>query len=147
MPLPPWASSKDLEALMAEHVGLQKGRIDLAVVSTAKYFIPMLLVRFGKLFKGIDIQLNIDNRENMLGLLARNEADLVVMGRAPANLDCEAIPFATNPLAIVSAPDHTLVRRKQLPFSALGNTALWCARKARAPARPWSACLPSTRRH
>jgi DNA-binding transcriptional LysR family regulator len=83
---------KDLEALMAEHVGLKKGRIDLAVVSTAKYFIPMLLVRFGKLFQGIDIQLKIDNRENILGLLARNEADLVVMGRAPGNLDCEATP-------------------------------------------------------
>ena len=112
---------KDLEALMAEHVGLKKGRIDLAVVSTAKYFIPMLLVRFGKLFQGIDIQLKIDNRENILGLLARNEADLVVMGRAPANLDCEATSFATNPLAIVAAPDHILVRRKNLPFSTLGE--------------------------
>ena len=112
---------KDLEALMAEHVGLKKGRIDLAVVSTAKYFIPMLLVRFNKLFKGIDIQLKIDNRENILGLLARNEADLVVMGRAPADMDCEATPFATNPLAIVAAPDHVLVRRKNLPFTVLGE--------------------------
>ncbi|MBH2010904.1 MAG: LysR family transcriptional regulator, partial [Xanthomonadaceae bacterium] len=48
---------KDLEALMAEHVGMKKGRIDLAVVSTAKYFVPMLLVRFRKLHPGIDIQL------------------------------------------------------------------------------------------
>ncbi len=112
---------KDLEAQMADHVGLKKGRIDLAVVSTAKYFIPMLLVQFGKLFDGINVQLKIDNRENILGLLARNEADLVVMGRAPADLDCEAIPFATNPLAIVAAPDHPLARRKQLPFSALGD--------------------------
>jgi DNA-binding transcriptional LysR family regulator len=110
---------KDLEAQMADHVGLKKGRIDLAVVSTAKYFIPMLLVQFGKLFDGINVQLKIDNRENILGMLARNEADLVVMGRAPGDLDCEAIPFATNPLAIVAAPDHPLARRKQLPFSAL----------------------------
>ena len=112
---------KDMEALMAEHVGMKKGRIDLAVVSTAKYFIPMLLVRFGKLFPGIDIQLRIDNRENILGLMARSEADLVVMGRAPGNMDCEAAPFATNPLSIVAAPDHALVRRKCLPFSALGE--------------------------
>ena len=111
---------KNLEALMAEHVGLKNGRIDLAVVSTSKYFVPMLLVRFGKLFQGIDVQLKIDNRESILGLLARNEADLVVMGRAPANLDCEAIPFASNPLAMVAAPDHILARRKQLPFSSLG---------------------------
>ncbi len=112
---------KDLEAQMADHVGLKKGRIDLAVVSTAKYFIPMLLVQFGKLFEGINVQLKIDNRENILGMLARNEADLVVMGRAPGDLDCEAIPFATNPLAIVAPPDHPLARRKQLPFSALAD--------------------------
>lgn len=112
---------KDMEALMAEHVGMKQGRIDLAVVSTAKYFIPMLLVRFGKLFQGIDIHLKIDNRENILGLLARNEADLVVMGRAPANLDCEATPFATNPQAFVAAPGHALVRRKHLPFSVLAD--------------------------
>lgn len=112
---------KDLEAQMAEHVGLSQGRIDLAVVSTAKYFIPMLLVRFGKLFPGIQVQLQIDNRVNVLGLLARNDADLVVMGRAPSDLDCLATPFATNPLTIVAAPEHALVRRKNLPFSALAD--------------------------
>lgn len=112
---------KDLEAQMADHIGLKKGRIDLAVVSTAKYFIPMLLVQFGKLFDGINVQLQIDNRENVLGLLARNEADLVVMGRTPSDMDCEASAFASNPLAIVAAPNHAMVRRKQLPFSALAD--------------------------
>ena len=112
---------RDLEAQMADHIGLKKGRIDLAVVSTAKYFIPMLLVQFGRLFEGVTVQLQIDNRENVLGLLARNEADLVVMGRAPKELDCEATPFASNPLGIVAAPNHALVRRRQLPFSALGD--------------------------
>jgi DNA-binding transcriptional LysR family regulator len=112
---------KDLEAAMAEHVGLKKGRIDLAVVSTSKYFIPMLLMRFGSLFPGVDVQLRIDNRENILGLLTRFEVDLVVMGRAPADLDVEATPFATNPMAMLAAPSHPLVRRKQLPFSALAE--------------------------
>jgi DNA-binding transcriptional LysR family regulator len=112
---------KDLEAHMADHVGLKQGRIDLAVVSTAKYFMPMLLVQFGKLFAGIKVQLRIDNRENVLGMLSRSEVDLVVMGRVPAEMDCEAIAFASNPLAIVAAPDHALARRKNLPFSALAE--------------------------
>lgn len=112
---------KDLEAQMADHIGLKKGRIDLAVVSTAKYFIPMLLVQFGKLFDGIHVQLQIDNRENVLGLLERNEADLVVMGRTPSDMDCEATAFASNPLAIVAAPKHALVRRKKLPFAELAE--------------------------
>jgi len=110
---------KDLEASMADHVGTKKGRIDLAVVSTAKYFVPMLLVRFSQLLPGIEIKLRIDNRENILGMLARSEIDLVIMGRAPNTLDCEATPFATNPLAIVSAPDHPLSRRKRLSIDAL----------------------------
>lgn len=113
------AQLKDIEAIMAEHVGIRKGRIDLAVVSTAKYFVPMLLVRFGKLYPGIEVKLNIDNRDTILGLLGRNEVDLVVMGRAPNTLDCEATAFATNPLAIVSAPDHPLSRRKRLAFEML----------------------------
>lgn len=112
---------KDLEAVMAEHVGMKKGHIHLAVVSTAKYFVPMLLVRFSKLYPGVDVTLSIDNRENVLGMLARNEADLVVMGRAPKSLDCEAVPFATNPLGIVCAPDHALSRRKHLSFNTLAD--------------------------
>ena len=115
------AHLKNLEAVMAEHVGIQKGRINLAVVSTAKYFMPMLLVRFNKLYPGVEIALSIDNRENVLGMLSRNEADLVVMGRAPQNLDCNAAAFATNPLSIVAAPDHALSRRKHLPFSAVAE--------------------------
>jgi len=110
---------KDLEASMAEHVGMKKGRIELAVVSTAKYFVPMLLVRFAQLLPGIDVKLHIDNRENILGMLSRSEIDLVIMGRAPNTLDCEATPFATNPLAIVCAPDHPLARRKRLSIDAV----------------------------
>ena len=110
---------KNLEATMAEHVGVRKGRFELAVVSTAKYFVPMLLVRFGKLLPGIDVTLRIDNRENILGMLARNEVDLVVMGRVPKTLDCEATAFATNPMGIVCAPDHPLSRRKRIQFEML----------------------------
>jgi DNA-binding transcriptional LysR family regulator len=110
---------KDLEACMAEHVGMKKGRIELGIVSTAKYFVPMLLVRFAKLMPGIDVVLHIENREKILGMLARNELDLVIMGRAPANLDCEATPFASNPMGIVAPPDHPLSRRKRLAFDTL----------------------------
>ncbi|MBK9238620.1 MAG: LysR family transcriptional regulator [Rhodoferax sp.] len=117
------AQLKNLEALMAEHVGVKKGRFELAVVSTAKYFVPMLLVRFGKLLPGIDVTLRIDNRENILGMLSRNEVDLVIMGRAPNTLDCEATPFATNPMGIVCAPDHPLSRRKRVQFEMLKEYA------------------------
>ena len=110
---------KDLEASMAEHAGSRKGRIDLAIVSTVKYFVPMLLVRFSKLLPGIEVTLKIDNRENILAMLARNEVDLVIMGRPRGALECESTPFATNPLGLVCAPGHPLSLRKRLALESL----------------------------
>ena len=110
---------QDLEAAMAAHVGLEHGRLEIAVVSTAKYFVPMLLIRFGELHAGIEVTLKVDNREKVVGLLARNEVDMVVMGRAPEGLDCRAKPFATNPLAVVAAPSHRLAKRRRMRFDAV----------------------------
>ncbi len=117
------ADLHELESLMAAYAGAKKGRFVLAVVSTAKYFVPMLLVRFGQLFPDIEVALHIENRENVLGLLARNEADLVIMGRAPANLATEAVAFATNPMGIIAPPQHALAGRARIPFAQLAEHA------------------------
>jgi DNA-binding transcriptional LysR family regulator len=52
-------------------------------------------------------------------MLARNEVDLVIMGRVPQEMACDATPFVTNPMAIVSSPNHPLSRRKRLAFKEL----------------------------
>lgn len=112
---------KDMEAQMADFIGLKQGRIDLAVVTTSKYFMPMLLVHFSKANPGIEIALKIENRTNVLGLLERFETDLVVMGRAPAHLECVATPFASNPLGIVASSEHPLSQRKGLRLQDLAG--------------------------
>ena len=117
------AELHELESLMAEYAGAQKGRIALAVVSTAKYFVPMLLMRFSRLYPDIEVRLHIENRESVLGMLERSEADLVIMGRAPRNMTTQAAAFATNPMAIVAAPSHALAGRENLPFSVLADYA------------------------
>ena len=117
------AELHELESVMAEYAGAQKGRIALAVVSTAKYFVPMLLMRFSRLYPDIEVRLHIENRESVLGMLERSEADLVIMGRAPRNMTTQAAAFATNPMAIVAAPSHALAGRKNLPFSVLADYA------------------------
>jgi LysR family transcriptional regulator, low CO2-responsive transcriptional regulator len=113
---------KDLTQLddaMAERRGLHRGRLDLAVVTTAKYFVPMLLVRFRKKFPKIEIGLQVHNRQAILPLLARNEVDLIVMGRAPEGIDCISLPFATNPLAVIAPPTHPLSRRRGIDLRVL----------------------------
>ena len=109
----------ELDNVMAERRGAYRGRIELAIVTTAKYFVPMLLVRFRKKFPKIEIGLRVHNREAILQLLARNEVDLIMMGRVPDEIECVAAPFATNPLGVVSAPDHPLSRRRNIDLRAL----------------------------
>lgn len=113
------AQLKQLEDAMAERRGLKKGRVELAIVSTAKYFVPMLLVLFRKKFPDIEVVLQIHNRESIMNLLTRNEIDLVIMGHTPDTIDCAATVFATNPMGIISAPGHPLSRRRHAPFSIL----------------------------
>src|SRR5665647_3764703 len=115
------AQLKQLDDAMAERRGIRKGRVQLAMVSTAKYFMPMLLVRFRKKFPDIEVSLQIHNRENIMQLLMRNEADVVIMGRAPDTIECVATAFATNPLGIISSPEHPLSRRRNAPLSILND--------------------------
>ncbi|WP_420475155.1 LysR family transcriptional regulator [Noviherbaspirillum sp. ST9] len=115
------AQLKQLDDAMAERRGIKKGRVELAIVSTAKYFVPMLLVRFRRRFPDIDVVLRVHNRESVMNLLNRNEVDLAIMGRAPDTLDCIATAFADNPLGIVSAPEHSLSRRRRASPTVLAD--------------------------
>jgi LysR family transcriptional regulator, low CO2-responsive transcriptional regulator len=109
----------ELDDVMAERRGAYRGRIELAIVTTAKYFVPMLLVRFRRKYPKIEIGLRVHNREAILQLLARNEVDLIMMGRVPDEIECVAAPFATNPLGIVGAPEHPLSRRRNIDVRTL----------------------------
>jgi DNA-binding transcriptional LysR family regulator len=113
------ARLKELDDRLAGHRGLKTGKVDLAVVSTAKYFMPMLLVRFRRMHPDIAISLQIHNRESMMKLLARNEVDLIIMGRVPEAMECSSTEFATNPMGVVCAPNHPLSRRRGADFSVL----------------------------
>lgn len=111
------AQLKDLDDTFSAHRALRRGTVDLAVVTTAKYFVPMLLVAFRRKFPGVEVKLRLENREGVVELLTRNETDLIVMGRAPDEVACTATPFATNPMGIVCAPQHPLSRRRAAPLS------------------------------
>jgi len=113
------ARLKELDDRVAGHLGLKKGKVDLAVVSTAKYFMPMLLMRFRSMYPDIGISLQLHNRESMMRLLARNEVDLIIMGRTPGTMDCSSTEFATNPMGVVCAPNHPLSRRRGADFLIL----------------------------
>src|SRR5271165_1124541 len=74
---------KDAEDTLDGLKGLRRGRINIAVVSTAKYFVPQLLARFGKDYPELEIRLAVNNRDSVIEQLVANQIDLAIMGRSP----------------------------------------------------------------
>ncbi len=117
------ATLKEGGDMMAKLRKVQGGRITIGMVSTAEYFLPRLLARFRAQHPGVELRLALGNREGLSRLLHDNEVDLAVMGRPPRELDTRGEPFAAHPLAIVAAPEHPLVRRREIAPKALDGEA------------------------
>jgi DNA-binding transcriptional LysR family regulator len=112
---------KDADDVLDGLKGLRRGRINLAVVSTAKYFVPRLLAQFGKEYPHLEIRLAVNNRDSVIELLVGNQIDLAIMGRSPQELDTIAEPFAQNPHVIIAAPSHPLAGRRRILEENLVN--------------------------
>jgi DNA-binding transcriptional LysR family regulator len=114
-------SLKDAEDALDRFRGLRRGRINLAVVSTAKYFVPRLLALFRKEYPQLEIRLAVNNRDSVIAQLVANEVDLAIMGRSPQTLDTVAEPFAQNPHVIIAPPDHPLASRRRIMESTVAK--------------------------
>ena len=112
---------KDAEDTLNGLRGLRRGRINLAVVSTAKYFVPQLLARFGRDFPELEIRLTVNNRSSVIEQLVANEVDLAIMGRSPQSLDTVAEPFAQNPHVIIAAPDHPFASQRDIAVETVAR--------------------------
>lgn len=103
----------NLEILLDDFRGMTRGRLRVAVVSTAKYFMPIALGKFAKKHPNIDLSLKVANREKMLKRIHQNLDDLYILGQVPpSHLDLEVIPFAPNPLVVIANSEHELVGQK-----------------------------------
>lgn len=109
----------DMELALEELKGVQRGKLNIAVVSTANYFVPGLLARFTQRYPDITISLHVSNRENVLKQLADNQTDLAIMGQPPGNIDISSESFLENPLVIIAPPGHPLCGQRQIPVERL----------------------------
>lgn len=112
---------KEAEEVFAALRGASSGQLNIAVVSTAKYFAPQLLAAFRKRRPNANIKLSVNNRELTVKQLLENQTDLVIMGRPPAEIETIAESFARHPLGIIAAPDHPLAGKRRTPLKRLAN--------------------------
>lgn len=104
-----------------EMQGLERGRVRLAMIATARYFATRLIGDFCRAHPNIEFALEVVNREQILERMRQNLDDLYIMGQALKELDVVAIPFMQNPLVVLAATDHPLCKAKKIPPARLAN--------------------------
>lgn len=111
----------EAEKAIAAMRGLEAGELSIAVVSTAKYFAPRLLMEFWRAYPGLQLKLNIQNRDLTLRSMSNNEVDLAIMGRPPEKMAVVAEKFAPHPHVIIAPADHHLAARKRIRLEEIVN--------------------------
>jgi DNA-binding transcriptional LysR family regulator len=104
-----------------ELMGIQRGRLEITVATTASYFASRILAGFARDYPKIAISLDVTNREGLLRQLESNLCDLVIMGEPPEGMGLDSMPIMENPLVIIASPDHPLAGERGIPVDALGN--------------------------
>jgi DNA-binding transcriptional LysR family regulator len=101
---------EEMEAVLGEMKGLERGRLNISAVSTANYFMPQLLAKFIQAHPKLKVSLQVANRDAVLRQLADNTADFAIMGQPPEEADMQSEAFMQNPLVVIAAPKHPLAR-------------------------------------
>lgn len=109
------------EMKVADLKGLKQGQLRLAVITTAKYFIPRLLGPFCQLYPGIDISLQVTNHSGILERLKENLDDLYIMSQLPEHFDVNCHPFLENPLVVLAPSNHPLADEKNISLQRLSE--------------------------
>ncbi|TPW13453.1 MAG: cmpRH, partial [Halothiobacillaceae bacterium] len=115
-------SLASLDSSIASLKGLQRGRLRLGVITTAKYFAPEILGDFSRHYPGIDITLKVTNRDRIFERIHNNEDDLYILGQPPdSELSLKAYSFAPNPLVVMAGPDHPLCKESNITLERLAQ--------------------------
>ncbi|QDD12751.1 LysR family transcriptional regulator [Candidatus Methylopumilus rimovensis] len=110
---------QSFEQSIEELKGLHGGSLKVAVVSTAKYFIPKLLGSFYALYPQIDIALEVLNRDGVIKRLHDNKDDLYIMTKPPKEIDIQEEMFMSNPLVIIAHKSHPLSEKNNISLDTL----------------------------
>lgn len=99
------------ESAIDELKGMKRGKLRVALVTTAKYFLPRMLGAFCQRYPEIDIELEIANREKIVERLRNNQDDIYVMSYPPNDLDIVRIPFLDNAYVVIAPARHWALGR------------------------------------
>lgn len=101
--------------------GLAAGTLRIAVVTTAKYFLPHILGPFCQEYPAIDVDFKVANRAQVIERLKANLDDLYIFDDPPEGMDIRKYQFLPNPLAVIASTDNPLCQRRRLAWEDIAN--------------------------
>lgn len=113
----------NFEMKIADFKGTKQGKLKLAVITTAKYFVPRLLGSFCQHYPGIDVALKVTNHQEIQKRMAENEDDLYIISNPPEGIELHSQSFLDNPLVVVANKNHPLAKSKNIPIQKLNGEA------------------------
>ena len=100
--------------------GISRGKLKIAVVSTAKYFMPRLIGQFCKKHPDIDVSLEILNRNGVVSRMMDNLDDIYIMSQPPKDMALVDDVFMDNHLVAIAALGSAIAKQKTITLGALG---------------------------
>lgn len=123
------ASAKEIlfQADLLRHKALKfkgelTGTLKISVVSTGKYVIPFFLKPFLDLNPGVDLQMDVTNKELVVESLGRNEIDFALVSILPDRLNVDSIPLLDNSLYLIG--DRSFSNTKKISIRDLAKHPL-----------------------
>lgn len=110
--------------------GLLSGKIKIASASTGKYVMPYFLSDFLKRHSGIDLIMDVTNKNRVVKSLEQNEVDFALVSVVPEHLDLNKVQLVQNKLYLVGGtaiqrnpktPIRKLLERHPLIFREFGS--------------------------
>jgi len=111
----------NFEMKIADLKGTKQGQLNLAVITTAKYFVPRLLGSFCQHYPGIDVALKVINHQEIQQRMLSNQDDLYIVSNPHKDIDLKSQPFLNNPLVVVAKKEHPLAGKSNIDIQELND--------------------------
>ena len=83
--------------------GILTGEIKISVVSTGKYVIPYFLKSFMHKYPGVDISIDVSNKNLVVDKLVKNENDFSLVSVLPEGIDVHTVELMENRLYLIGS--------------------------------------------
>lgn len=92
-----------IKTTIDQYKGFLTGKIKISVVSTGKYVIPYFLQAFMEKYPGVEMIIDVSNKNRVVQSLAQNESDFSLVSVLPENIPVHAIELMENRLFLVGS--------------------------------------------